>query len=209
MPSLQPLIAKPDDDHARELQASYHKSVASPLKLIDVVKHAAPIMRRWLVDADALDITHMAVSGISGMSVGFPLSMELNLPTMMVRKPGEQAHTGMLVGSGALRDYVILDDLIASGNTINRITRDVVMSQLIRHLDYDGKVENFAPPICRGIFLYHHAGAFSGWRSEFTTSKPIQAAEHHDRNELAQWNVDAFNAYRFQHPTIPVINVEK
>ena len=92
------------------------------------------------VKADAV-----VVSGSSGLSVAFALRMLVNIPTIMLRRGGEGAHSGKwsAVSHGAIttQRYVILDDFTESGETVNRIIEDM-------------KGANLA-----GLFFYAHGSA--------------------------------------------------
>ena len=94
---------------------------------------------------EAVKADTVVVSGSSGMSVAFALRMLVDIPIIMLRKNGEGAHSDKL---SAARDtaitaqrYVILDDFTESGNTVDRIIRDMSGASLV------------------GLFFYAHGSA--------------------------------------------------
>jgi adenine/guanine phosphoribosyltransferase-like PRPP-binding protein len=76
----------------------------------------------------------VVVTGTSGMSVAFALRMITDIPTMILRKPGEDSHSSDRCAMGLksidINRYIILDDFTDSGSTINRIT-DRVCARLV------------------------------------------------------------------------------
>lgn len=90
----------------------------------------------------------LACRGSSGMMAASVLGIALQLPVIYVRKEEEFSH-GSSVESNAgyrtLERYLIVDDLICTGNTLAKIA---------------DKIENYAkrnsmkPPVCVGAFLY-------------------------------------------------------
>src|SRR5687767_13074290 len=105
--------------------SDHNDGVTTPRGLVERVEAMKPLMIDWLQKYVASPgnskrpITHLVMSGISGQSVGWALSTTLKLPGLVVRKPKERAHSGLIVGQGDVRDYVIVDDFISSGASIN------------------------------------------------------------------------------------------
>lgn len=131
------------------LPSTYH-GVTDADKLMRAVDRTADAIKTWLADHPQHKITHMLVSGISGQSVGWPVSYKLGLPVCVVRKPGEDSHgkfDGDLVGNGNFGDYVIVDDQIATGSTINRMLGQV--AKYVIHYGHEA-------PRCRAIFLFRY-----------------------------------------------------
>lgn len=89
----------------------------------------------------------IAVSGVSGMPLLGAISVETGIPMTIVRKEDEDLCHGYKVtgwvGSGR---YIILDDLIASGKTVENIARAI---------HEEAKLRNQVPPTLGGIVLYH------------------------------------------------------
>ena len=66
-------------------------------------------------------------TGYSGSALAYILSKELNIPLICVRKSNERSHfvndgSGLLEGSLDCQRYIIVDDFIASGRTVRRIS---------------------------------------------------------------------------------------
>lgn len=68
----------------------------------------------------------VAFQGHSGCAVGFVVAYTLNLPMICVRKPGASSHfQEEFEGNLGVKKYFIIDDFIASGDTIKNICRVV------------------------------------------------------------------------------------
>lgn len=69
----------------------------------------------------------IAVSGVSGLSIGSMVAYELKRELIVVRKKEETllCHSSNEVENLPDRPYVIIDDLIASGSTIKRIVKTI------------------------------------------------------------------------------------
>lgn len=68
----------------------------------------------------------IAFSGVSGAAIAFPLSYLLNKPLLCVRKSTEDTHSADLIeGCDNAPRYIIVDDFIASGETIRRIKKEI------------------------------------------------------------------------------------
>lgn len=86
----------------------------------DLVLHLGTIMRK--TDADCLFVT-----GKSGIAMAFALLTEYSVPIITVRKPNEQAHGVTFEGPTNYepKRYLILDDFVSSGETVERIMSQV------------------------------------------------------------------------------------
>ena len=84
----------------------------------------------------------VACRGLSGISVASAVSYVTGTPMAVVRKPGENPHSEGLVNGpyGMKGRYVIIDDFISSGDTVDDIMEAV---------DSDSKENK-----CIGIILY-------------------------------------------------------
>lgn len=98
----------------------------------------------------------IAVRGISGAAVGFAVAARVGLPVILVRKDGDDSHSGagivesqghILVGDDAILRYVIIDDFIESGDTIIKTVRAIVEYAAMHSATcYDTE--------CVGVILY-------------------------------------------------------
>ena len=103
--------------------------------------------------------TSVVVHGNSGVSCGFAALMlsDWDFNIVLLRKDNDNSHGAPIEGPAGhhLRRYLILDDFIFSGRTLNRI-RDKIGSlslQCWRYLPGEEK------PECVGVVLYgYHAG---------------------------------------------------
>jgi adenine/guanine phosphoribosyltransferase-like PRPP-binding protein len=75
---------------------------------------------------DANSFTHIAVCGISGVSIGAPIAIALNKNLIVVRKADDLSHSHSRVEGVPIDshfNYVFLDDFISSGRTLARVHR--------------------------------------------------------------------------------------
>ena len=66
----------------------------------------------------------IAVQGVSGMSLGFPLALKLGVDIVVVRKPGDDNHCGgeRITGTKVSRKRCLfVDDFVSGGTTRNRV----------------------------------------------------------------------------------------
>lgn len=77
------------------------------------------------------DIEAIAMRGISGYAVGFPVAFKCNLRTIVVRKTisGRYTHADCPVETcgwnSRPHNYVIVDDFVSSGKTVRHMCRQI------------------------------------------------------------------------------------
>lgn len=129
-----------------------HASWLSPLFEVEKLKLAAKTLAKEInKDKRKMNYKYIAVTGISGVTIGGLLSYKTNLPLIIVRKQ-DGSHSGYNVEynpDGVKEDsmnYCIVDDLIASGNTVKRIMqmvsektsfRKVTLKKIYLYSDYE------------------------------------------------------------------------
>jgi len=96
----------------------------------------------------------IAFTGTSGAAIAYPLSYLLQIPLICVRKSIRDNHFGRATKShieGVVnsKKYIIIDDCIASGKTIQRI-RDAIKNHSI-------EIEDKVQPKLVGIYLYNNS----------------------------------------------------
>ena|SRR5271156_4732446 len=70
----------------------------------------------------------IAFTGTSGCSVAFTLSYKLGIPLICIRKNSDNSHfNGLYEGVENVKRYIIVDDFIASGDTIATIKKNVLL----------------------------------------------------------------------------------
>jgi len=138
------LSSPPGPSRGVYMSTSYHKAV-NPKSLMEVVDGSSAVIKRWIEEHPETKISHLVCTGSSGQSVAWPVSYKLGIPVCVVRKEGEKAHSGMLVGEGRLQNYILIDDFIASGDTIRRVFGTIAE---------EAASYGNTPPECRAIFLY-------------------------------------------------------
>jgi adenine/guanine phosphoribosyltransferase-like PRPP-binding protein len=80
----------------------------------------------------------IAFRGNSGAAFGYPLAVSLKIPPIFLRKRGEDCHSSYEIEGPSIdiQKYIIVDDLIASGKTTEKIVKGLEGAK------------------CVGIFLY-------------------------------------------------------
>ena len=90
--------------------------------------------------------TAVAVTGKSGIALAFATLMLLDFPLIVVRKRGENSHGAPIEGTpGSVQRYLILDDFVASGDTVARI---------IGELEQYAEMRDELEPKCVGVLQY-------------------------------------------------------
>lgn len=82
----------------------------------DIINRAIQVLSNYKFDS-------IACCGISGLMVVPTLCERLNKNIIIVRKENEKRYSPFDYEGAVPSNYIIVDDLICSGNTINRITK--------------------------------------------------------------------------------------
>jgi hypothetical protein len=94
----------------------------------------------------------IAVRGVSGILVGSAVAIALNKHLIVVRKEGDDSHSGVTCeGHLTARRYVIVDDFVSSGKTVNTITTEIAQWQ---NLHRNTLNEIYPNAICYGGAMY-------------------------------------------------------
>jgi len=104
---------------SHKIKSSYLKVLFDTkysLRIKELVKVARKIKRKHPFDA-------IAFTGMSGAGVAFPLSFLLKVPLILIRKKGYSHSSDEIEGTYNSKRYLIVDDFIDSGETINKIIR--------------------------------------------------------------------------------------
>lgn len=104
----------------------------------------------------------IAFRGASGAALAYPLSAQLNIPLIYVRKLREQSHGFDIEGTNRdIRKYVIVDDFTETGRTIKQIIKAIDKTR-------DRYCELQCPIKCVGIVLYAEQDPDCEFHKEFT-----------------------------------------
>mgnify|MGYP000945606000 CR=1 FL=1 len=99
--------------------ADYLKQFDNVSKYESIVKKVCRYIRQ-----SKLEFSHIAVAGISGMTIGGPVALRLKKNLIVVRK-GEHSHSSELVEGVPINDkpfqYIIVDDCVDTGETVFNI----------------------------------------------------------------------------------------
>jgi hypothetical protein len=99
--------------------SNYLHNVLTPAKLARIINHAT---REQDILRSFMPFDAIAFTGVSGAMVAPILALKWQKGLLLVRKPNEKNHSSMLVeGMEVAKSYLIVDDLIASGDTARRI----------------------------------------------------------------------------------------
>lgn len=119
-------------------------------------EYAARAINKLMAETGA---TSVVVHGNSGVSCGFAalmLSPHADFNIVLLRKDNDNSHGSPIEGPEGhfLERYLILDDFVSTGATMNRIRDKIIM--LNKQSNTVG-----AAPECVGIVLYGHHGSDS------------------------------------------------
>jgi len=98
-----------------------------------------------LIAGSEIQFGSIAITGISGLILGPVVAAQLNKRILVVRKNIETTNSDKIVEGRSVKNdkYIIIDDFIQSGTTINKITKEINI---------------FNPTAkCMGIFLYNES----------------------------------------------------
>jgi len=119
------------------------------------VKSVCKILK--LLKKDGLEFDSIAFSGNSGASIAYPVSYFTGLPLICVRKKNESSHGKQVEFSSVCKNYLIIDDVIASGHTIryikNSIKKYFYTFYIFDHFNKEYHASEI--PKCCGIILHN------------------------------------------------------
>lgn len=111
--------------HTPQIECAFHLSGMLTQGTADLaITRAIKLIKelvRGVGGAPPLTFDSIACSGISGILFAPPVARELKKSLIIVRKrEGDHSHT-LVEGDRAVKSYIILDDLVSTGATIERI----------------------------------------------------------------------------------------
>lgn len=133
-------------------------NIFDPIKLKILTKYTVAVTRHL---KKILDFNTLAVCGHSGIVLGTLVSTKLKMPLLVVRKDGDQAHDDLKVNGYRSEEckYLILDDLISSGNTIRHVLRQIYeTAQRKNDMARAAGHNPWSLPTPAGILLYESFG---------------------------------------------------
>lgn len=127
---------------ATKIMSDYLNKVYNAKTLASITSKMSVQMKKLHKE---LKFDAIAFSGFSGSSIAFPVSVVTGLPLLAVRKDTDDSHHkrgyGVLEGAIDAKSYVILDDFISGGSTMERI--------ISRIEEHNSEAE------CKGIVLWN------------------------------------------------------
>lgn len=102
----------------------------------------------------------IAYRGASGAALAYPLSMAFDVPVIHVRKPGENSHGSCTEGPGKeIETYIIIDDLIDTGATVQAILGTLQGAKCVSILLYRESALTSAPFFGVPVIGFYLAGS--------------------------------------------------
>ena len=146
--------------------AEYLMRVFKPGELRKTVDRVA-----WFIQASEVDYGFIAYSGQSGATMAAAVAYKLDKPLVCVRKPSDKNHSELPIeydSTLVCKPYIIIDDLIASGNTCRFITSEIAKYMHSR---------------CAAIFLYY-GHVFGGVSRAYTDSPPCMECAYTEEHNM-------------------------
>lgn len=125
--------------------------------MIDVAEHLKKIFnsRQYArsisvlcdgISRSKINFEFIAFRGYSGSMIAPAVAHKLNKQMCLIRKGSEKRHSARLIEGFVGGRYIIVDDLISTGNTIRQIIKSLNSRS--------GKEWNCSESTCVGVFLY-------------------------------------------------------
>ena len=131
------------------LHSEYIAAAVCPTSHPIVIRNAVKALRkpcfRKLFDG-------IAFRGMSGALVAPEIAVKLKVGMLAVRKAAEHSHSELKVeGDYSCTRYVVVDDMVATGDTIRAIMEDIEKAFPSR---------GYVPPTLAGIILYNNRSEY-------------------------------------------------
>ena len=92
----------------------YVSQLHDPDIFADIVEKAVQCLQNIAFDT-------IVFRGFSGAVVGPTVALRLGIPWVLVRKTGDNTHSSRMIEGNVTGDYIIIDDFIDTGDTIDKI----------------------------------------------------------------------------------------
>jgi len=110
----------------------YHTKFHDPRVFAGLVKRAVKCLKHVKFDT-------IVFRGFSGAVVGPVVALRLKKPWALVRKAGDNTHSSHHVEGDVSGDYVIIDDFVATGETVKHIVSKCPDGRCVGAYFYDCK----------------------------------------------------------------------
>lgn len=104
----------------RDIASDYLQSALDPKEMVKSVGRITGFLSRR---RDVFD--GIAVRGVSGMVIGSAVAYKMRLPLLIVRKKDGNHSTMKVEGDESIKRYVIIDDFIGTGATVEEIVKKI------------------------------------------------------------------------------------
>ena len=110
-----------------KIKSPYLESVYNPSLFDETVRSSLKAVKLMKQE---LKFDTLAFTGSSGAALGYILGFTLGIPIVCIRKSREGCHfgdysSGYIEGHTGSKSYIIVDDFIASGKTVNNIASEM------------------------------------------------------------------------------------
>lgn len=124
----------------------------------------------------------VAFRGMSGALIAPEIARRLGKSLTMVRKNKKDCHSSYLVEGALGCDYIIVDDCIASGNTVREIQRDIRNEEIRLRRErggYNPEIAGMKHGRCVGLWIAEEHDSPRGWIDR-----------HYENSKHAGWFID-------------------
>lgn len=128
-----------------KIETSYHHKSFDHASRKQAVDQVAAFMQQFPPEVG------IAMTGLSGILVGAIVAHETGRPFVVIRKQGEQSH-GKEVEGYVFKEYVIVDDFIDTGSSMERIMNALSDRKCLAIFVYDG----WYSKTINGVKSYNH-----------------------------------------------------
>ena len=110
--------------HSSYLSYAFHSPERYKENLDIAVSRVQRIQEKYKFQA-------IAFTGVSGSALAFPISYMTGIPLICIRKPKIKSHSHAIAGvemsasTNSIRKYAVIDDVIDTGDTFNKIKKAV------------------------------------------------------------------------------------
>ena len=133
--------------------SEYLHNVLTPGRLTQTVNRVIRLIARSKVKFDAI-----AFRGMSGALIAPQVASHFSVPLLMIRKNKNNSHSRLTIEGKAVKKYIIVDDCISSGKTM-----EIIVDAVRRFGEYNGGWSKDDIK-CQGIFLYSPSeGEYKYW----------------------------------------------
>lgn len=119
-------------DMSERLHSAYLHTALDPDSARTVVSTAVQIIAEWSFSGGLPKFDTIVFRGMSGALIAPRVADRLDKRLLLIRKAGDDTHSGYTIEGGIPDKYLILDDVSFSGTTIRTIAETLEKSMVFR-----------------------------------------------------------------------------